>query len=450
MKNCKIKFHKKDNELASQLLSAIARRGVSCEDIDKAGDGNGVVSPNDILDFALNDYEKFRGEIEGVFKSPLTFVLNDNDPSTNLDEKVRERTDKTIVFLRELVGGEKDKVFLEGLFHLTAVPDSATISQHSDEFEKETSRLTKNGLSKFRDYLRENGGFYLLKGGDKSKEYSALKAIENQWGECSENSKILFAIFKRAGYKPVFVLTDIREEGSKKPEPHLCVGVYIESKLQIFDPSNNEPDAHYEKYRVLSLREFVSLEFRDRGVIALENGNRDKAFKLFSKSVQLDNRSVEARYCLGIALLTKDQPLEAILNLKKAIKLEPDYANTYVGMASALARVDQKKEAIDNLALYYKKKKDASYDSQTEKFLSSMLAKSRNGVQKEDVEGESILIIACGLWMAGQVKASKDLIDRLATTVDVTDTLEERFGDIVKIMPEGLLNYLRMSIQKPK
>ena len=132
MTECKINFTEESNSLAYGLYQDLLEAGVSCDDLDygynvtnytgihcpekiaKAcvkGSGDEIIEASEVLEYALSHYERYRGIIEGRLGNPLPWVLDDLDPATESDVKIRERVQSAIDELKRII---KEKGIKEG------------------------------------------------------------------------------------------------------------------------------------------------------------------------------------------------------------------------------------------------------------------------------------------------------------------------------------------------
>lgn len=138
--------------------------------------------------------------------------------------------------------------------------------------------MIKWDLQDFQNYQRKYGGWRTQS--DMSKEYTALKAIDRNTGDCTELSKILYAVLKRAGYKPHFVFVDPWKSQYRRinflvqQNPnywHVAIGLHHGGKKYVLDPALADPHTVHQGGRsALSLRQYLSLDYSNRGV-AYEN-----------------------------------------------------------------------------------------------------------------------------------------------------------------------------------
>ncbi len=222
MPNCKVTVDANSNPLAYGLYQDLSKLGVLCADMDQGynvtnyagkycadkaargciqSKGDGVVGAEEVLEYALDRYEKYRQVIEGRLGSPLPWVLDDLDPKTPFDAKIRDKVNAAISELKKIITSkgikegtsEYNEKLAAGLTWFVATPaaDSIAKFQLDPSFQLFKKRIENDGLIIFLEYLEANGG--LRVGVDYSEEYTALQALDLKRGDCTEMSKILFA-----------------------------------------------------------------------------------------------------------------------------------------------------------------------------------------------------------------------------------------------------------------
>ena len=374
-----LNFTPADNDLAYKLYQGLLAQEVSLAEMD-VGEGainytgktcpdgvstcligahDGVVTSSEVFEYALNDYEKYRGIIEGTLQSPIPWVLNDLNSATSFDAEIRIRVQSAIDQLKEILkdqgideGTEEYKERMAvGIYYLAVLPDAKTIRifLSSSEYATlptsvkkmlEMKELTDLGLEKFKDYLKINGGFYLIKG--NSEEYTALEAIQKSRGECTENSKILFALLRMGGLDPQFVLVkrkglltsgDPEIEAYLKDLPagmdHFCIGFELRGRFRLLDPSIFDSNADYTEYFPLSLRQYLNFDYSNRGNSWAKKEEYDKAIVDYTRAIEIDPRLAEAYTNRGVAWSNKGEYDKAITDHSKAIEINPQFAEAY-------------------------------------------------------------------------------------------------------------------------
>lgn len=356
-----------DNSIALDLYYGLVEEGVSCEERDvgysilnyggiqcsnvpalycMVGESNGYDEAPEVLDFVLNNYEDYQHLIAGALNRPLSWSLDDLDPMTDFDAKIRKRVQDSIQKLEGILGGmeisaeEYESRLAVGLYYLTATPKREWIAENLSLFEERSKELTQIGLSEFKEYLKNNGGMRV--DGADSNEFTALEALKKGKGECTEKSKILYAVWRMAGLDPYFVGVDkngikVNDSETKKAldryyegENHVLVGLYVNGRFRLFDPTLNNSDADHDKFYPMSPRKFLCHDYSNRGEHLRRNGKAKQAISIFSEALEIDSMCVEALNNRGNAWA--DMPGNEKLAAKDfadAINIDPTFSPAY-------------------------------------------------------------------------------------------------------------------------
>lgn len=387
-----INFTAQDNTLAFQIYQALLAQGVSPQEMDQgwretnyAGihcpdtadtfctQGTpGVVEANDVLEYAFNHDQKYQELLVRTLGEPLPWSLDDLDPTTAFDEQIRARVQEAIDVLRGILkeagieeGSEDYKERMAvGMYYLASLPSAQEIRMARQSFLIPLpnrnlvgmQELTDLGLGKFKDYLSTCGGFRVF--GHGGEEFSALDAIKNKGGECTEQSKILFAILRMAGLDPVFVRVDQNNLSSNDPYTqklitetpanmdHICIGVYIRNLFRLLDASLINSNPNYVKYAPEALRQYLSSDYSNRGLAWTEKNELDKAFSNYTRALETDPENAEAYYNRGNAWAQKGEWDKALVDYTRALEINPEMEHVYCNRGLALAKKGDLDEAI--------------------------------------------------------------------------------------------------------
>ncbi len=367
MPNCKVNVDANSNPLAHGIYQDLSKLGVFCEEMDQGynvtnyadkycadkvarnciqSKGDGVVGPEEVLEYALNNHEKYRQVIEGRLGSPLPWALDDLDPKTPYDAEIRGKVNAAISELKKIITSrgikegslEYNEKLAAGLTWFVAMPPVVQLTGNG--FQILHGRMEKDSLGIFLEYLKRNGG--LRVDGDYSEEYTALEAIRHQQGECTEKSKILFAALKMAGLAPVFVYEDlVKEEGqdpnvqdtiSKIPMGlfHMCIGLDMVGRWRFFDPTFITSDAIYHHYTPLSPRQYLSMDYSNRGVSWALKDEWDKAITEHTRAIEIDPQDATAYVNRAYAWEKKGALDKAIADCTRAIEIDPNNLGAYI------------------------------------------------------------------------------------------------------------------------
>ncbi|MBI5300251.1 MAG: hypothetical protein HY877_08195, partial [Deltaproteobacteria bacterium] len=175
------------------------------------GKGDGCVEPAEVYRYLFGHASEYVGIIKTLTGSLPSFVLDDFDAGTDRDKKIRDKTDRTILALKDIL---KSRGYLEGtdayqemlalgLFYFVYFPTQMQISYRKRLQPKSLEKLAKDAadssLPDFASYFLKNGGLGVVDmAGDAKKEMTALEAIYAKNADCTERSKILYAVFLQA------------------------------------------------------------------------------------------------------------------------------------------------------------------------------------------------------------------------------------------------------------
>lgn len=184
MPNCKVNVDAKTNPLANGIYQDLNKLGVSCEIMDQGynvtnyagkycadktarncilSKGDGVVGSDEVLEYALNHYDKYRQVIEGRLGSPLPWVLDDLDPKSTFDADIRAKVNAAIGELKKIITSngitegspEYKEKLAAGLTWFVAAPATDIISRGrakgSTWFQLLDEGMKNDGL---RDFLK--------------------------------------------------------------------------------------------------------------------------------------------------------------------------------------------------------------------------------------------------------------------------------------------------------
>lgn len=92
-----------------------------------------------------------------------------------------------------------------------------------------------------------------------------------------------------------------------------------------------------------------------QGITLASLGRLDEGLAALNESLQLDDTYVFAWYWRGRVLLDSGQPEAARSDFKQAIRLSPDLADPYVGLAAVEVAVGNRQEAVNALEMAYER-----------------------------------------------------------------------------------------------
>ena len=84
-----------------------------------------------------------------------------------------------------------------------------------------------------------------------------------------------------------------------------------------------------------------------RGLVAHQQGHRERALALVRKAIAIGSRNAAYRNTLGNVLLALDNVADAEASFRRAVALDPELAEAHNNLGNALLRLDRADEAVD-------------------------------------------------------------------------------------------------------
>jgi len=480
-KDIKIAFDKLDNPLAHKLYTSLKSSGAGMDDLDcgyrilnydgvhceKTGDsycaigaGDGRVEAEEVFEYALESYSKYKKLIGKALGEPVPWSLDDFKASTKDDLKRRKEILGAIDELKALLdkkgveGGsdEYKELMAVGLFcfaahHLFYVGDSGI------ELDKFTGRvLEENGLSEFGNYFKNHKSKYLKPiVPDESVEYTALESLTKQRGDCSEHSMILHSIYEMAGLDSDIALVALENEDLDKLKPvegiskyrmraklgsvingsadinHNAVVVRYGGAEHVYDLSNLQIDVEYSEYYPMTDRIALSymISQRSRGVPNKEEGIAPHYGENLKEALSIDARNVVATFKLGMLRWEEGDYIGSRSLMQKAIGMMPSYDAPYYSLGLIEMIYNDVSAMMSNFTLYLLNKgwnregvlaylqKSCDYNK-ADAFDDSIM--DSVGFVASKIEAD--IMYAVVLWGAGFRQAAVEHIDVLLYALD--------------------------------
>jgi tetratricopeptide (TPR) repeat protein len=313
----------------------------------------------EVFEPVLKNHKEYHDLNKGMDNGALLWILDDNDPKTDSDAKIRERIDAALQTLYNLEiiknletdSDERRVKLATALFYFADFPKNPKAIPHQwPKLRERTLKLREMGLGDFQDKLFETGG---LGAGDLAQlprtalAEAALIALNDPSVRGTDLTKanILFGVFEHAGLKPEFYSVPmkyadpyqdeevIRQIPNIYLENQIVVGIPLKEGAQATDTPAQEPtDATAEEpanVRIFNLKtldphgEYQEMQRVQRSAILAKN--------LGSKGYEY--------------LLTYENTKVALFLLKRAIDFTPDAAGAHNNLGVILARLQKKDEA---------------------------------------------------------------------------------------------------------
>lgn len=341
------------------------------------GKGDHKIESCEVYGFALDRYQDagFRPIVETISGKPIPWVLDDFNIHTTFDNELRKSIHKQIKKFDQMIrkmgfkpdSPEYQERMAMGLFTMMAIPswglrlpkqevnpglfDDVEILRRS--FENLKGELKKLGMESVWDHFSTHGGLRI--NALNTEEYTALEALDQRMGNCTEHSKILYAAYKMAGLKPEFVISDplksgyewIKKWAENNPGySHQSVGLEINGKFRHFDTAITEPRAKHNSYVRLNLLQALSAHFTSRGVAFWEQGKIPEAIKESHRATSLDPYNGVAFSNGSNYYREAGQKAQALEYANRAIQIQPRNEGAYLNRAKILVSMGERKAAL--------------------------------------------------------------------------------------------------------
>lgn len=294
--------------------------------------------------------QKFHAVVQSFLGRSIPWALDDLNPSTPLDAQINRKIDQALSEIHRELNSiqssspiDRQERLAAALFIFTVYPArGGVLTYRAPDL---TPLLDKIGLNQFKGWLKANYGLGIseVADPDPSRELTALEALEIKKGQCTELSKILYGVFRRAGLSPQFVILAQKEAlqmpGNIQGVDHLLVGLPFGNRMRLFDPTFSNPDASYKNYFPLTLLQFIAMDtgntFRSSRTKSL---GADRVKKELARAVQWDPQWPNTRYNQAL-LFEKEGNFDfARGEYKKIIEKTPGHLRAY----EAVARIEIK------------------------------------------------------------------------------------------------------------
>ena len=365
----------KEGSQTSKLYETLKKDGVKDSELDqgyyvkdcktqarkKVHAQDQVVQKEEVLNYALENSQRYQLAIEEIMDYEVPWTLDDLDPETDFDQELRGKAGKAVVLIKQelkKVGLKEDEekyqeLLAASLFAYSLASDAYTIDKMQVKIELENAKLDKVidyisagnslGLVKQEEIefiVAENGDKYTKRSSkDCELELSALEALQAECGACLEQSLILYGVFKLAGLEPVFVHAQ-----HKTGFYHSSVALELPKKTRIYDPSQMDADAevHYKNnfnwWHTEDARETLAGFYNNLAAQHMEIEENEKSMDARSKSAEINTHIPETHNNLAISHFKKNDHEKAVSEFEKALKLCPTYYEAQYNLGNILRK----------------------------------------------------------------------------------------------------------------
>jgi len=172
------------------------------------------------------------------------------------------------------------------------------------------------------------------------------------------------------------------------------------------------------------INNFAVQELNNKAKTYLDSGDFDSAIGRLKSSIDLDSTIFESHYNLGIAYTQAEKYPEAVESFQKAIKLKPDFADTYYSLA--VAQENYAKGVIDGSLKEKGKEQKASETSE--------LQSAERKLTKEEKQKVVELLNSSIESYNAYIEKGAAIKDRK----DVEDKIDYLKAQIIKYSPETI------------
>jgi len=324
----------------------------------------------EVYDFALENYQKFPEIVETLTGGPVPWSLDDRDPATSQDAKIRERVQEVIARLQESPGlkkfGMKSDDYRQRLAAALALfvdfpSDPQVLKSRHDELRKQSEELLGLELQDFQEELLEKGGMGASKFAEDEGEArvrTALQALALRRGGSLARAKVLYAVLAQAELSPRFILSteksnsDLFEEGTKafllnfggKKSHYLRVGVPL-SQRTIPLKGLRENAAADSTIQELGLTTFLAMDFHEEGDFRLIHSKSDPSLA-YKMALNLSPTDTAIFNSIGVTLETMGNLNQAETALKESLRFDPTNGSASYNLGRLYERQEKFEMAV--------------------------------------------------------------------------------------------------------
>ena len=322
------------------------------------------ITEEEVLDYALEKYQKYQPSIKEIMDYEIPWAMDDLDPETIFDLKIREQISSAIktfeenLYFAEFEKGTDKYHELLAVSLYAFVTSSKRLGATEIRIPKDTVKELKDaGLESMIFYIVRNGGLGIAHTANNCElEANALTALKENCGWCTEKSKILYAIFKMAGLKTNFVHGLVKYAAIKNfkglQRYHVSVGLILETKTRFFDTALVLSDAesfykeNFDWWFLSTNREFLAVHYSNLGKNNVDRNEPDLAVEKCKKALQINSDLAEAHHNLGDAYYGKGELGPAIAEYKKALKINPNLAESHNNLGNVYDKMGKLNLAV--------------------------------------------------------------------------------------------------------
>ncbi|MFA4971042.1 MAG: hypothetical protein WC683_00410 [bacterium] len=289
----------------AELYARMAADGVRDDEIDGAvgAPPDGRVDCEEVMEAALSFGERYGDFFLKLTGRPVPWLLDDSDPTTSFDKEVRRNIDRAIAVAKKDLkamglapGDAYYETYLGTALYCFAFMQEKdelrfTMRENRPAAARYLSVVEAIGLAGLAGHMAREGGLGLgREAADTKREATALGALKLRAGICTERSKILYAIFDRAGLDAGFAHMTLKELqsvwmrlfGSSKKPPvtaedyfggHVVATIMAGGKALYFEPNMFLYNASYgDVAKRIGLREMFQCDLSNLTSVLYDEG----------------------------------------------------------------------------------------------------------------------------------------------------------------------------------
>jgi tetratricopeptide (TPR) repeat protein len=493
-------FNESSSPLAHRLYQGLLSSGVSPASIDSGyqiinynntycpgrgpscllGAGDNLIKPEEVFEYALNNYTRHRALIEDTLGDPIPWELDDLNPATSFDAEIRNKIMDAVNTLKGILAEngyvedteEYKNSLAVGAFWVAAFPKAESMSGKIN-LQYLRTRLEEYGIGQFVDYLSVHRGLGLEL--DDTTDYTALEALRVGKGDCSESAEILFSVFRMAGLNPKYVMVRLKVSDADNLEGgedfrnderigimelvaknpyfnHVCVALEFGGNLRLFDPMHFQMNARYSEYFPITSRQHWSQYYTNEGMYLAAGGDYARSIQVLNSALLLDPLNSMAIMNMGGTHLSSGKLSDAMTQFSRAIQIDPSISRAYYFRGISYFRNSEWQNGFTDLTQFIKMEPNMLYFLQNEIFNYYTLPKWEDNPQEEVIaretglevaKAEALYITCCVSWMLNLRDRVRDTFRiMIANNLTVTGTPSEftvnYFEEMFRNMPEDM------------
>ncbi len=467
--------------------------GIDCYDVDLesclVGAGDGMVTAEEVAEYAAMHADRFQKELEEVFQRPLPWALDDLRPETQFDADLRQRIDSFIALVDNQLtvqGFEKgtdayDERMAASLFCFQLYPSANVGLQHQDFYREITAELESLGLTRIRVYLEEQGGLSSRRGKCRLEPLSALESLASGRGCCMEKTKVLYALFRRAGIEAAVLEIIFREEDVERVVPsfitrnpflleglkgmfqvveptyynHWAVGVRFGGRTRIFDPSIAHMDARHDRYRVVSPRRALAQDFFQKAMVAGSSEGGDVVRRFANMGNAIAPNEPMGIHISGMVEMLDGQYQSALTFFERVLSVAPTFSMAWEQMGVCYIAMDDYESAVEVYTEMLQRNPRmwkrvfaplrqalvAASKKRWQSTLAEALLSEELNLQPHGME--ATFRLAALLWQAGEKMEAQDFVRAVVVLlkdhqVPLSKHAQRFLDDMIQILPQEM------------